>query len=157
MKVMRSSDPFLFFSKREKQEIIRAIQENEMKTSGEIRVHLERRAREDIMAHARGIFQKIGMTRTEARNGVLIFMGIRTKRFCILGDRGIHERVPEGFWDELAGIMEKRFREDRFADGICETIQRVGEKLKECFPYERRDINELPDAISYGKGSGLYI
>jgi len=149
MKVMRSSDPFLFFSKREKEEIIQAVQEAEMKTSGEIRVHLERKAKEDIMAHAREVFQKIGMTRTRERNGVLIFMGIRTKRFCIVGDHGIHEKVPEGFWDGLVALMEKHFKEDRFAEGICETIWKVGDKLKEFFPFERDDINQLPDEISY--------
>jgi len=149
MKLVRDKNPILFFSKKEKASIIQAIQSAELKTSGEIRVHLERRARESFFEHAREIFEKIGMTKTEDRNSVLIFMGLASRRFAILGDKGIHERVPEGFWDDIARQMTQDFKEDLFADGIVKAIHRIGEKLQQFFPYERDDVNELPDEISY--------
>ena len=149
MHIERSKNPVLFFSKKEKEHITQAIQQAEMNTSGEIRVHLERRAKEDIMSHAAHEFERIGMAKTEARNGVLIFMGVRSRRFAILGDQGINEKVPQGFWDEIVQLMVGHFKEDRFSDGLVEGILKVGEKLKEYFPYHREDINELPDEISY--------
>ncbi len=149
MKVQRSTDPFLFFSGQEKNAIVAAIREAEKKTSGEIRVHLERKADSDILAHAAREFERLGMTRTEARNGVLIFMGVKSRRFAVLGDRGIHEKVPAGFWDEIAAGMAAAFREDRFADGLAAAIRQIGGKLGQYFPYERTDLNELPDEISY--------
>lgn len=149
MAIERSKDPVLFFSKKEKEAIVQAIREAEKMTSGEIRVHLERKARPDIMAHAREVFEKIGMTRTQRRNGVLIFLGVASRRFAILGDRGINEKVPPTFWDEVAEGMQQSFREDRFADGIVEAILAIGEKLKEYFPYQSSDVNELSDEISF--------
>jgi len=149
MKLVRDKNPSLFFSKKEKTAIIQAVQSAELKTSGEIRVHLERRAREPFFEHAREIFEKIGMTNTKDRNGVLIFMGLASRRFAILGDKGSHERVPEGFWDDIALQMTQEFEKDLFADGIIKAIQLIGEKLQQYFPFERDDVNELPDEISF--------
>ena len=145
----RSSEPILFFSKKEKEQIAAVIREVEKKTSGEIRVHLARRTQEDILVHAKEIFEKIGMTNTKTRNGVLIFLNVKSRRFAVIGDVGIHEKVPEGLWDEMAQTMTEHFKKNRFADGIVEAVRLIGEKLREYFPHERDDINELPDEISY--------
>ncbi len=146
---MRSFEPILFFSKKEKEQIIVAIREAEKKTSGEIRVHLAGRSREDILAHAGEIFEKIGMTKTTTRNGVLIFLEVKSRRFAVIGDAGIHERIPQGFWDEVARGMGLHFRKNHFADGIVEAVRLTGEELSRYFPRERDDFNELPDEISY--------
>jgi len=146
---MRSGDPFLFFSDREKKQIVASIQEAEMNTSGEIRVHLERKADPDIISHAGREFERLGMTKTKDHNGILIFLGIRSKRFALLGDRGINEKVPEGFWDDIVRKMAGHFHNDEFADGISEAVLLIGERLREFFPYQRDDINELPDEISF--------
>jgi len=139
----------LFFSGKEKERIHAAIREAEKQTSGEIRVHLERKAKDDILAHAEREFERLGMARTEKRNGVLIFMGVKTKRFAVIGDKGINEKVPAGFWDEIVGLMAGHFREDEFAEGLSQGILKVGEKLAQFFPYQADDVNELPDEISY--------
>ncbi|MDP3920319.1 MAG: TPM domain-containing protein [Candidatus Omnitrophota bacterium] len=149
MKIERSKNPILFFSQNEKKQIVAAVQEAEKHTSGEIRVHLERKAGADIIGHARRQFERLGMTQTENRNGVLLFMGVKSRRFAILGDQGINEKVPAGFWDEMVERMVMHFKQDRFADGISEAVLAIGRKLGEYFPYERSDINELPDEISY--------
>ncbi|MFT5208067.1 MAG: putative membrane protein [Candidatus Omnitrophota bacterium] len=149
MKIIRSNDPILFFSKKEKEIIEAAIRQTETRTSGEIRVHLERKAGEDIMKHAQEKFEKLGMTQTDAHNGVLIFLGVHSKRFAILGDEGINSKVPNGFWDGIAQDMIKEFKEDRFAEGLSQAIQTIGSRLAEYFPYQKEDVNELPDEISY--------
>ena len=145
----RSIHPFLFFSGAEKARIVSAIQNAEKKTSAEIRVHLERKANQDVFAHARDRFEKLGMTRTKERNGVLIFLGLKSKRFCILGDTGIHSKVSEHFWDDIAAKMAVFFQKNHFSDGIVEAIGLIGEKLAEFFPYQFDDTNELSDHISY--------
>ena len=93
--------------------------------------------------------KKIGMTQTKDRNGVLIFMGIQSKRFAILGDRGIHEKVPREFWSGIVEGMQEKFKQDFFAEGIVEAVEVIGERLKAYFPHQRDDVNELPDEISY--------
>jgi len=138
-----------FFSKKDKKKILVAIQEAEKNTSGEIRVHLEYRAREPVYGHAQKVFQRIGMTKTQERNGVLIFLATGTKKFAVLGDVGINEKVPEGFWNDVAQIMQEHFRQNKFAEGVSEAAVRIGEKLKAYFPHQANDKNELSDSISY--------
>ncbi len=63
-----------FFRSDEEDRIIRAIQEAEKHTSGEIRVHLEKDCRKPVLDEAVRVFHKLKMDKTELRNGVLIFV-----------------------------------------------------------------------------------
>ncbi|MFH1800076.1 MAG: TPM domain-containing protein [Candidatus Omnitrophota bacterium] len=146
---MRISYPVFFFSKKEKEQILAAVREAEKNTSGEIRVHLEYRAPEPVYGHAQKVFKRIGMTKTAQRNGVLIFLATGNKKFAVLGDVGIDEKVSEGFWNDVVQIMQRHFKQDKFAEGISEAVLRIGEKLKTFFPYQPNDNNELSDGISY--------
>jgi len=147
--INRPTEPPLFFSKAEKEKIKTAIQDAERETSGEIRVHLIKKSN-NLLTEAPLLFDILGMDRTGLRNAVLILLATETKQFCIHGDRGIHEKVPENFWDSQIELLRHHFREDHFADGLCEVIKVLGMKLKEFFPYHRSDLNELPDTVSYG-------
>lgn len=138
-----------FFSRKEKKQILEAVREAEENTSGEIRVHLEHKAHGPVYGHAQKVFRRIGMTQTAQRNGVLIFLATGNKKFAVLGDVGINEKVPEGFWNDVAMIMQEHFKENKFAEGISEAVRRIGEKLKTYFPYQANDKNELSDNISY--------
>jgi len=146
---MRITYPMFFLSGKEKKQILAAVQDAEKNTSGEIRVHLEYNAHEPVYGHAQKVFRRIGMTKTAQRNGVLIFLATRNKKFAVLGDVGINEKVPEGFWNDVVQIMQEHFKQNKFAEGISEAVVRVGEKLKTYFPYHSNDKNELPDGISY--------
>lgn len=146
---MRIHHPVFFFSKAEKQRIAAAIRAAEKNTSGEIRIHLEYKARGPVFGRAKEVFRKIGMTQTAQRNGVLIFLVTKDKKFAVLGDVGIDEKVPAGFWNETVEIMQRHFKDRQFAEGIVEGVLRIGEKLKAFFPYQKNDKNELPDSISY--------
>jgi uncharacterized membrane protein len=101
------------------------------------------------MARARELFTRLGMARTELRNGVLVYLGVPAQSFAVLGDRGIHEKVSAEFWPELALAMADHFHEDRFADGIAEAVLRIGGELARHFPRLSPDTNELRDEISY--------
>jgi uncharacterized membrane protein len=138
-----------FFQPEEEDRIIDAIQEAELNTSGEIRVHLEDNLKGDVLQAAQKTFLKLEMHKTEARNGVLIFIAPEQRKLAILGDKGINERVPKDFWSEERDIMLAHFKSGNYADGVCAAVQQVGAKLKAFFPYQSDDENELPDDISY--------
>ncbi|MEQ8705256.1 MAG: TPM domain-containing protein [Phaeodactylibacter sp.] len=138
-----------FFQPEEEDRIIAAIKEAELNTSGEIRVHLEDDLKMEALEGAQKTFVKLGMHKTDARNGVLIFIAPEQRKFAILGDKGINEKVPENFWAEERDIMLAHFKSGQYADGVCAAIQQVGAKLKAFFPYQSDDENELPDDISY--------
>ncbi len=142
--------PSRFFTKEEKNRIMDAIREAEHNTSGEIRVHIEKDCPGDVLDRAAYIFAKLGMHRTRLRNGVLIYLSLEDRKFAILGDAGINRVVPEGFWDNIKEEMLRLFREGKVTDGLVKGILMAGEKLKEHFPYQEDDVNELSDEISFG-------
>lgn len=130
--------------------VVEAIRRAEAGTRGEIRVHASNKTVEDAQAAAAELFEKLGMTGTKERNGVLIYVAPRSRRFAILGDSGIHEKCGPGFWQEVAAAMEADFREQRFTEGLVKGVERAGETLAVHFPRAAgdRDLNELPDAVS---------
>ncbi|MCK9449223.1 MAG: TPM domain-containing protein [Bacteroidales bacterium] len=139
-----------FFSAAEKQAIRQRIEQAELNTSGEIRVHIDTFCKEDVLDRAAYLFDKLQMNQTAKRNGVLIYIAVRDKKFAIIGDAGIHSMVDDNFWQDVLQQMELHFKRGEFSAGIQVAIKRAGEKLKRFFPYQSDDINELSDEISYG-------
>jgi uncharacterized membrane protein len=146
----RRATPATFFDEDDRRRIQAAIAAAEDRTSGEIRVHLEPRTPGDPLSAARTVFDAIGMSKTRARTGVLIYISVSDRQVAILGDEGIHRVVPEGYWDDLLARLRERFREDRCAEGVVEAAEAIGEKLHRHFPVQPEDRNELPDEISMG-------
>ncbi len=140
-----------FFNREEEATIVAAIQAAELATSGEIRVHVEVGARKPALEVATRTFRELGMEKTQDRNGVLILLAVDRREFAILGDEGINKVVPKDFWDTERDLMQQHFKLGEFATGIEKAIEQIGTKLKQYFPYQSDDINELPDAISYNK------
>jgi len=102
----------------------------------------------DIRAVAERTFERLGMTKTAERNGVLLFIACEEQRFVILGDRGINEKEPAGFWDEIAAKLTIRFKAGEFTEGIVEAIDSAGRELKAYFPRKHDDVNELTNEIN---------
>jgi uncharacterized membrane protein len=140
-----------FFSKEQREDIRQAILNAELDTSGEIRIHIETTCKGDVLDRAAYIFDKMGMQKTEKRNGVLFYLAVQNRRFAVIGDSGINAVVPEDFWDDLKNLLLNRFRENHFTEGLIEGVTKVGEKLKKHFPYQTGDVNELSDEISFGE------
>jgi len=129
--------------------IEQAIAEAEKDTSGEIRVHVETEFKGDILDRAAAVFAKIEMQKTELRNGVLIYFGIKNRQFAILGDAGINKAVPADFWDKIKGVMEIHFRNSEFSTGLATGVKMAGEQLKKHFPWKTGDTNELSNELSF--------
>lgn len=130
--------------------VARAVAEAESATSAEIRVHLDHRCPGDAVARAVAVFERLGMHRTAGRNGVLIYVAVRDRRLAVIGDRGIHERVAEGYWQELLSAALAHLREQRPSEGLVHTVREVGAVLGRHFPRRPGDANELTDQVSLG-------
>jgi uncharacterized membrane protein len=137
-----------FISNEDEKRILEAIGRAERNTSGEIRVHLQKKRKGDVVKNAVETFNKLEMYRTRDRNAVLFYIDVDRRKFAVIGDRGINDKVPAGFWDDIVRILQKYFREKKYTDGLVEAILKTGEKLKVYFPYRANDVNELPDEIS---------
>ena len=128
--------------------IAAAVAAAERRTSGQIRVHLERRCVGDPLAHARRVFQSLGMHRTRRRDAVLLFLAVDDRKFAVVGDDGIHAQVGHGFWDSVRDVLQADLRAGRLRDGIVAAIGEIGRVLGRHFPDRPDDRNELPDSVS---------
>ena len=136
------------FNRKDKEVITRAIIAAEEKTSGEIRVHVERKAGPDPFRRAQEVFSELGMDRTSARNGVLFYLAAEERKFVILGDEGINQQVPDDFWETIKLTMTTEFKAGRFVDGLVKGISMAGEALARYFPVQSGDVNELSNEIT---------
>ena len=129
--------------------ILDAIREAEGRSRGEVRVHVTNQKPVDVQKAAASQFERLGMTATALRNGVLIYVAPSIQQFAVIGDLAIHERGGPGFWPAVAQAMEEDFRAGRFTDGIVKGVARVGDALATHFPRtDQVDANELADQVT---------
>ena len=128
-----------------------AIVAAEKQTSGEIRVSVSTYFWGNVRRAAGRAFNRLGMSKTHDRNGVLFFVVPSRRRFALIGDEGIHQKVGQDFWDKLVAATASDFKEGKFNEGLEHGIAECGRLLAAHFPYQgEKDINELPDDIDYG-------
>jgi len=137
-----------FLSKSEEIEIVNAIQIAENNTSGEIRVHIEKKTSLAPLERAKEVFSMLEMEKTQNRNAVLVYVAVKTKQFAIYGDEGIHNKVSDDFWNSTKDIMQPLFAARNQKDALVQGVLKIGEQLKQYFPFLENDQNELPNEIS---------
>lgn len=140
-----------YFTDENKLQIANAIRVAETNTSGEIRLHIEKYCKEKELDRAAYIFGKLEMHKTKLRNGVLFYLAIEDRKFAILGDAGINQKVSGNFWENVSNVILSKFKEGKITEGLVEGILMAGEQLKSHFPHQSNDKNELSDDISFGK------
>jgi len=139
-----------FFSKAERMAILEAINAAEKDTSGEIRVHLENHCKGEALERARHWFGRLGMHKTAARNGVILYLAVKDRKAAVWGDEGINKQVPENFWNDVLQDLLVAFRKEEYNQGVISAVRSIGFKLKELFPYQSDDKDELSNDISFG-------
>ena len=133
----------------DKKAIQEAICEAEELTSGEIRVHIDKSCRGEPLKRAIEVFNKLKMQATKERNGVLIYLSFNDRKLAILGDEGIDKKVATDFWDSTKEQLIRDFKNQQFIPGIIKSINEVGIRLKEYFPHQEDDIDELSNEITF--------
>ncbi len=136
-----------FIEKLENDRIVKAIAGAEATTSGEIRVFVQHGEVADPVGEAREQFERLGMTQTRDRNGVLIFVAPRAQKFAVIGDKGVHERCGDSFWQKLTLAMRTHFLAQNFTDAVVHAIRETGELLTHHFPRRPDDRDELPNTV----------
>ena len=140
-----------FLSKEEEAEVVEAIRLAENNTSGEIRVHIEKETSIAPIKRAVVVFNELKMDNTKDRNGVIIYVAVKSKQFAIYGDKGINEKVADDFWNCTKDIMLPHFKNGNNKQALVDGIQNAGEQLKKHFPYQSDDTDELTNEISIGE------
>lgn len=141
----------IFLDQLDHDRIVRAIKEAEAKTSGQIRIYVQRGELDgDAFDYAQRKFRLLGMEQTQKRNAVLIFVAPRARKFAVIGDEGVHQKCGDEFWQELVDRMRVHFQNEHFTDALVEAIESAGQLLARHFARTAASENELPDEIIEG-------
>jgi uncharacterized membrane protein YgcG len=154
---MRSKE---FLSKLEHDRIVHAIREGESKTSGEIRVFIQRgEVKGDPLTAAQKKFHRFGMHKTRERNAVLIFVAPRAHKFAVVGDRAVHGKCGEQFWQRTVEGMRAHFKNEKFTNALAEAIEEIGGVLATHFPRTSAEtpIVQLPSPAKQRVSVGRII
>jgi len=137
-----------FLSKVEHDRIVQAIRGAEVRTSGEIRVFIQRgKLNADPLIAAQKKFHQLRMQTTRERNAVLIFVAPRAHKFAVVGDKAIHEKCGEAFWQRIVDGMRVHFQNEKFSHALVEAIEEIGNVLAAHFQKTPGNDNELPDEV----------
>ncbi len=144
-----------FFNDDDFLRISEAIKKAESTTAGEIKISIKERRtlsqkKKTIKELAAEDFSRLGMRNTRDKTGILIYLLLSEKKFFILADEGINDKVEQSVWDSIRDRMGRKFSLGHFADGIIEGIEEIGKVLSEHFPIKPDDVNELSDKVELG-------
>lgn len=137
-------DDFLRISKK--------ISEIELITSGEVRVSIKEEKtfserNSDVKDLAEKEFYRLNMHATRDKTGILLYFLLGERKFFILADKGINEKVDTGVWGDVSKKIQENFINGYFSKGIIEGINDVGKLLSEHFPIKPDDVNELTNSV----------
>jgi uncharacterized membrane protein len=138
-----------FLSEDDLEAVARAVAQAEGHTSAEIRVHLDHLCRGDALQRAIKVFERLGMHKAGGRNAVLVYISVTDRKLAVIGDRGIHERVGEDYWQGLVAGVLLRMRQQGPRDGLIHAVAEIGTALGHHFPRRPDDKNKLSDEVSH--------
>lgn len=139
------------FTEEDCANIVAAIGAVESRSSAEVRVHIESTCSGDPLEQAVKVFYKLKMEKTADRNGVLVYIALKSKKCAIVGDVGINKVVERDFWNHCTEKMVQCFKEGDYAEGVIIALEMSAVKLEKYFPRSTDDVNELSDEISFGE------
>ena len=65
-----------------------------------------------------------------------------------MGDKGIHEKVSNTYWDDIYQSMAMDFQQEKYHEGICNAVLEIGNKLSTFFPLRDKNPDELSNEIT---------
>lgn len=105
---------------------------------------MERRAQQRAAAG----FHQHGLSQTEGRTGILLFVARLEHRVVVLADEGVHATLnPNESWQDVVSDVLDGARDGRLTDGILAGVERIGGILARHLPAARRNLDELPTAL----------
>jgi uncharacterized membrane protein len=140
-----------FFNQDEEKLIMKAIRKAEIESSGEVRLYVESFCKKPTHERALEVFKKLKMHKTKERNAVLIYIAMEDRHFAIFGDEGIHQKMGYSFWNKEAESLKTYLKNGETVEGICQTVHDIGQVLKDFFPPNDDNGNELSDKPVYGR------
>lgn len=115
--------------------ILRALIFLHQRVDADVRVHVAKRKFErDPMAYALELFEDHRLARTEKRNGILVYLNLKSRKFAVVADEGVHRLLGQRYWDELAANLREDLQSTYFENAIALTLYALATDLKRKYP-----------------------
>ncbi|MGB6223431.1 TPM domain-containing protein [Haloferula sp.] len=138
-----------FLTEEQEQRVVREIHNAETRTTGEIRIVISSKRVFRPEKYAWKAFRRMGMSKTEARNGALIVVMVRHRRFFVLGDQGLNAVVEPDYWENLALAMSEELKNGERCEALIHGVKTLTDTMAHHWPADGENPNELPDEIAY--------
>jgi putative membrane protein len=104
--------------------------------------------RRDRVHHAAMMqFRARGLTATQGRTGVLLYLDEPEHVAEVVADEAVFTRVAADDWADTIAALVEGIKAGRAADGLVTAIERAGAVLALHLPPHADDVNELPDTL----------
>lgn len=120
-------------TKAENKRITAALARARAGTSAAIAVRIVADKSVDAFEHAKAEFMAREMHLHPGANAALILVAPQARTFAVLGDRALHDRVGQAFWDDLVAQMTGAFKAAGPAEAIVLGIDHLGEAMRAHF------------------------
>lgn len=137
-----------FFEENFSKQVEKYIEEAELLTSAEFKLHIEEVCKEDVLDRAAFVFSELELHKTQNRNAVLLYVSVDDRKVSILADRGAKTHLSEAFLSETLSTLITDFKSNKYAEGIGRCFLSIASELKSHFPYQANDINEISNTVS---------
>jgi putative membrane protein len=101
----------------------------------------------EVRFRAMAEFYQQGLYKTGEENGILIMLSIFERMVVVLGDKGVHAKVPADYWDKMKDKIIEGIKQNKTGSTIVDVVKSSAGELSAHFPIKPGDINELPDEV----------
>jgi uncharacterized membrane protein len=118
-------------------------------STGEIRIHIDSNSEHHIADMAFEVFKTLCKDKPVEKNAVLFHVNFEQKYLTIIGNEGINRCVHQNFWDEMHDYITSEFAKRNYYNALRNSVLKTGEELKNHFPINGENPNELPNEITF--------
>jgi len=92
-------------------------------------------------------FTESGVYETKEHSGILIFVSYMERQVRLVADTGISSKISQDLWNLIADELAEGLNKGNTKDAFVNAISKCGDLLKENFPPDAENPNELPDGL----------
>lgn len=88
-----------------------------------------------------------GLTRTQGRTGILIYVAAAERYVEVVADIGISDQVDPSVWESLISKLIAAIRVGEAGNGLVQAVREAGAVLAEHAPRGQEDMDELSNSV----------
>jgi putative membrane protein len=106
------------------------------------------RRRAQVRAAARAAFVDLGISRTQGRTGILVFVSLFEREVEVVADVGVDPVLLGEDWTRAVAALRASVRPSPTFDAFRAALLGLAVPLEQGMPRAADDVNELPDEVA---------